>query len=321
MNGEKGEGASDNQSSENLITKDYGRGEIAILQVKPKDILKDADTGEDTVPVLFAQGYGGDTTLPWYLKAFAKTGRRSVGVGFIGKRRNNSTRFVSKEGVKVKVPELESDRADDIIAAMDELGIEQTDLVAESAGALRAMVAIAAHPERFRNVVLIHPAGMDDNGSIMTHGHVVHHQLRSVMDPRLLTERFGRKTKRVTSDGNMLHSSEKGFRWIRAEQKTVAKSRFHELLPELKKHHPHLQFTIVADQNDYNFRPRRLKKVNGQHLFRFITSRWRGHGMGQKQERIEEVASLLQQMGKKEQKASVTNLHQRFVEEPLREAA
>src|SRR5580704_9171595 len=116
MTNESGEGDSKNQSSES-INKNYGRGEIAILHVKPKDILKDADTGENELPVLFAQGYGGDKTLPWYVKAFAKAGREAVGVGFVGKRRSNSTSLVIREGVNVKVPVVESDKADDIIAS------------------------------------------------------------------------------------------------------------------------------------------------------------------------------------------------------------
>src|ERR1700722_17679742 len=87
--------------------KDVGRVHMGILRVKPNEVRKDSSTGEDELPVMFAQGYGGDKTLPWYVKAFAKTGREAVGVGFVGKRRFNSTHLVSREGVNVKVPLLE----------------------------------------------------------------------------------------------------------------------------------------------------------------------------------------------------------------------
>lgn len=318
---ETGESHNSKQFLEKRLEKNYGRGTVAVLRVTPNETDKNTDTTEETFPVFFAQGYGGDKTLPWYLKAFAKNGREAVSIGFSGKRRSNSTQYIQKEGLSVKVPILESDKADDIISSLDELGIEQTDLVAESAGALRALIAVAEHPERFRHVVLVHPAGLDDTGLVMTHGHVVHHQIRSVMEPRLLSERLSRKEKRLESADDQLDISNKGLGWIRAEQKAVAKSRFHELLPELKRKHPHLQITIVADINDYNFRPKKLEKINGRNVFEFITSKWNGHGIGQKQERIDEIASILKHMNTKQQKGSVTSLHQRSVEEPIAKAA
>ena len=53
------------------------------------------------------------------------------------------------------------------IAALDSAGVEKTDAIAHSKGCIEVLLAATAHPERFRNIILIEPAGMNLHESLV----------------------------------------------------------------------------------------------------------------------------------------------------------
>lgn len=58
-------------------------------------------------------------------------------------------------------------KANTLMAVLDEAGVDKTDVIAHSEGALSAVVAGLMHPERFRNLVLVAPAGMIGEDSLL----------------------------------------------------------------------------------------------------------------------------------------------------------
>ncbi len=62
---------------------------------------------------------------------------------------------------KIKgLPHAEVRKAAALLATLDAGGVERTNAVAHSEGALNMIIAAALEPERFRNIVLVEPAGM-----------------------------------------------------------------------------------------------------------------------------------------------------------------
>jgi len=51
-------------------------------------------------------------------------------------------------------------KALNILGVLDQKGIEKTDVIAHSEGAINTVIAATLHPEKFRNIVLFAPAGL-----------------------------------------------------------------------------------------------------------------------------------------------------------------
>jgi pimeloyl-ACP methyl ester carboxylesterase len=281
----------------------FGRGEVSFMHATPEQIKKDAGTGEPVIPLLFVHGHGQDPKLERNLKRFAQTGRDTFGVAYTDKRVSKDAKPREKEGVSVKVPPYQLEKADDMVEAMDASGIERADIVATSEGALRAMIAVAQHPEKFRNIVLVHPAGMDNRGFLETHARVVDNYGRLLLDGPV-AHHYGRdlqeprkgKDVQEKSPGGLKGFIKKGPLEILREQRTVAHSRFDSLIPELRAEHPHLHFSMIADKNDRVYPPKRLQKINGDNLDEFMVSDWGGHGMAKGGESIPVIDEMLTRM-------------------------
>lgn len=122
-------------------------GEIVhIIDIKPK-ILK------STTPILIAPGWA-NTPIVFKdsLKGLSKLGRRVITVDH------------SKIGQNIKLidnySEAELRKALSIIAALDKLGISKIDAVGYSEGGINVVLAASLSPQRFRNIILLNPAGM-----------------------------------------------------------------------------------------------------------------------------------------------------------------
>jgi len=272
--------------------KNFGHGEVTFMRSAPDAIKTDMSTDAPVIPLLFVQGHGQDPTLERYLQLFAQTGRDTVGVSFTGRRTSTDSRLENVDGMDSQAAPYQVEKAEDMIAAMNAAGIGQTDIIATSEGALRAMIAIAKYPDRFRNILLVHPAGMDDKGYIRTHLRVAYHYgrkaLRSLITPR--------KPREDGIAGGAEGFKDKGLRETRVEQKTVARTKFDMLIPELTAANPHLLFSMVGDSKDGVYPAERLKHINGPYLFEFMTSEWDGHGIGIRQDRVNQLDTMLTRM-------------------------
>ncbi|MEK7571486.1 MAG: alpha/beta hydrolase [Patescibacteria group bacterium] len=266
-------------------TENFGRGEITIIRARPT--VKKADA--DTAPLFFVQGHGQEPNLEKYVNLFSKTGRETFSVAFTGPRRVNRKSSRNREApeISAKVPPYQVDKAEDMIAAMDTAGIQQADIVAPSAGAIPALIALAKYPDRFRDVVFVHPKP-DNVGYIKTH-------LQVLKAGHLYRKRVG--GAKMLADFRKMELDKKGFRETRIEQKTVARFQsLADLVIELRATQPHLRFALVDHKDDYWSSGDELKKRLDPYLSTFVRSDWEGHGIGLKQERVDMLVELLAKM-------------------------
>jgi pimeloyl-ACP methyl ester carboxylesterase len=133
-------------------------GSIETIDLQPEKLT-------DEVPVLVAPAWAG--SIEAYrnaLETLAEQGRRVVSL--------NHARHGGELPAPEDLPELLKDmpteelrKAESLLALLESKGIKQVDVVAHSEGAANALAAILLAPERFRNIVLVGPAGLigEDN--------------------------------------------------------------------------------------------------------------------------------------------------------------
>jgi len=109
------------------------------------------------IPVVFSLGYS--TTPEIYaenIRVLAESGRRVISVD-------------SPHGLKVHtvpeelsgiLPEVELPKLSAVVESLNELGIDKVDVVGHSEGGSYMALAAYLYPKKFRNLVLVDPAGM-----------------------------------------------------------------------------------------------------------------------------------------------------------------
>jgi pimeloyl-ACP methyl ester carboxylesterase len=279
--------------------RNFGHGEVQMIRVTPNPAERSAEATD--LPLLFAHGHGQDRNLLQQLRAFAATGEDAFGAAFVGPRR--SIKWLPRRTeMGFKAPQYQVDKSEDMVASMDAMHVDEANIVATSEGALRTMIAVGEHPEKFRNIVLVHPAGMDDKGGARTHARVVYHYGRDVLTNPGKYLRALRSRKSDQQDAVAVSVPRlKKFLTRRAEQETVAFSRFHELAAQLQAEHPHLRFLIIADKDDRIYPPQRLQQVNP--TIPVVVSDWGGHGI-RDQRSVREIVGHLRGMEQGRKKPS-----------------
>lgn len=267
---------------------------IEVMSISPEEVKKNSHTGEAVNPIFFEYGYGGEAMAEWFAQTMAREGRPTYLVRYLAGEPHDPQLISLPE--EAQASQLDIEKAKDRVALLERMGIAHTDLIAESAGAARAILEVNERPDLFENIVLVHPAGLDNQGYVATHLHVVEHQAAAMLHPVMISERLKRwwRRKQITKSLNSDEQESQG--WDRKAQKAVARARLHNLIPAMKEQHPHLSFSIVADKYDFNFRPRRLEKINGTSLFEFVRSNWGNHGVGHHPERVKQIDHLLTRM-------------------------
>lgn len=256
-----------------------------LLRYRPSSIRKDADTGEPAKPLLFVQGINGDARLPKVLEALAEEEQREIIAVTYPHILEGSTKRVTVPGIDSTanaVPEIDAFQALDLIEALDKAGVTSVDALGESRGAIRLVIALAQHPDRFRNVLLVHPAGQDNRNSFQTHISAAREGLQ-----RKEKDEFDGKDKPWVK-----------FRYLwqkRKEQKSVARAKLHNALSVVAEKYPDKRIMIAGDSNDKAFLPERLEANKGEKV-QFMLTNWGGHGMGTNSNAIKEVSGTLRKM-------------------------
>ena len=119
---------------------------VSVVDIVPEHLA-------DQTPVLLGVGWAEDqNTYKKTLKVLHDEKRRSVAVSYPG-------RGEAEESFE-EYPEVELRHAQSVLAVLDQKGIERTDAIFHSEGAISGHIAATLQPGRFRNIVLDKPAGL-----------------------------------------------------------------------------------------------------------------------------------------------------------------
>lgn len=111
------------------------------------------------IPILFAPGMGATiNTNLIALNTMAGKGRRVVSL--------NHPRRGGKIPGEIQAEELRKARS--LLAVINETGAGKVDVIAHSEGAINTILAALINPDKFRNIVLVEPAGLVGRHSIAT---------------------------------------------------------------------------------------------------------------------------------------------------------
>jgi len=114
------------------------------------------------IPTFFAQGWGRPTsTITEALKTLYETDRRVI---TLDHPRKGGEIDEDYEGL---APKEELRKATSILKVLEMKGIDQADLIAQSEGCANAVIAAAMNPKKFRNIILVAPAGMVGKDSFL----------------------------------------------------------------------------------------------------------------------------------------------------------
>ncbi len=111
------------------------------------------------IPVFFAPAWGCATEVyKPALEVLSKTQRRVISLNH--PRIGGSMKDIVPDEIAKKYPTEVMRKALNILGVLDQKGIEKTDVIAHSEGAINTVIAATLHPEKFRNIVLFAPAGL-----------------------------------------------------------------------------------------------------------------------------------------------------------------
>lgn len=121
-------------------------GRLKIVDLVPEELT-------DSTPIFLASGWGETpTSHKDTLKTIFSEGRRVISVKY--PRIDVHTLSYNN------YPQVEVDKAVNIISALDSKGIRQVDVIAHSEGAINAIILAHLEPRMVRNIVFVDPAGL-----------------------------------------------------------------------------------------------------------------------------------------------------------------
>lgn len=147
-----GENSFENQFAEKERFEVHG-GVAEVTEVSPEN-------PKTEVPVFLAPGWGlTASTYKPAMEDLTKRGRTVITINHPRLGGGSAMDFKPEEAVD-KYPAEQLRKALNILAVLEKKGIEKTDIIAHSEGAANAVIAAMLRPEKFRNIVLIAPAGI-----------------------------------------------------------------------------------------------------------------------------------------------------------------
>lgn len=198
------------------------------------------------IPVLVAGGWAtGSKSLYQVGEEIQASGRRAILV--------DHARF-GKPPEDGDFPAEIIHKANTLLTVLDKLGIDKTDVIAHSEGALNAVLAAMQQPERFRSLVLVAPAGMIGEDSILA--------LASRFAPKVmrgLTKDFVENPKvasiiNTTGPSYMAKNPAKAAK----EVKAIAHTSIDSALADLRQAGVHI--ALIQSHSDSVFPAERIQK-------------------------------------------------------------
>lgn len=158
---EKLAGQTENVSIENLFESQFAKkerfevpgGVAEVTQVSPEN-------HKTEVPVFLAPGWGLTAkTYKFAMEDLVKRGRTVITINHPRLGGGSAMDFKPEEAPD-KYPAEQLRKALNILGVLEKKEIEKTDVIAHSEGAANAVIAAMLRPEKFRNIVLVAPAGL-----------------------------------------------------------------------------------------------------------------------------------------------------------------
>lgn len=219
----------------------YG-GKLHVVDVQPEQ-------QKSEIPVFVAPGWAANAEVfKDNILGCATEGRRTLSLqNFHGIKAENIDDYPNAELRKVAA----------LIKTLDEKQIEKTDVIAHSEGALYTIIAAKLYPDRFRNIVLVAPAGMIGKDTVTRLGvgfshDVTRQMVNGVIDGEIrrpMLRAFRESGKAVAS--GPLESVKQVF--------AIADAEIHNWLKELKDQG--IGIAIIHGVDDKAFPMERMQAV------------------------------------------------------------
>lgn len=130
--------------------------------VKEEEIIRiNPENPKSEMPVFFSPGWGVTETSKSIMEAIGDEGRKVISTFFTREEK------IVNNGEKEDIPIAELQKALAIIETIEKSGVDKVDAIGHSEGGLNLVIAASLYPEKFRNIVLIAPAGMMKNDSYL----------------------------------------------------------------------------------------------------------------------------------------------------------
>lgn len=181
-----------NQFDQNREYIETSYGEIDVIDLIPPQAKE--------IPVIFAPGWRETPELQQgCLEEVYNTQRRVI--AFV-----HAASTIAIEKDYGDVPAVELQKARTILAILEAKHIKKTDIIAHSEGAINVAIAASLQPEKFRNIVLVTPAGLHGKDSIprMLFG-FARHMSKSGLNTNLVIKALKSKKRRNTSLKQNIH--------------------------------------------------------------------------------------------------------------------
>lgn len=193
------------------------------------------------VPIFFAQGWGRPTsTITEAIETLYETNRRVVTLDH--PRKGGAV----DEWYKHKYPKEELRKATSILSILEQKKIEKADLIAQSEGCANAIIAATMDPKKFRNIVLVAPAGMVGKDSFLG------------MSARFLSEQIKDAINKEPKAKKSTYIKDNPLRAL-AEVKDLSSVQIGEMLKNLKAQG--INISIITGVDDKAFPIKRMQKV------------------------------------------------------------
>lgn len=280
-----------------------------------------AETGElsQERPVYFAGGYGGVKPAP-YLVDLAKHGRNAFAVSLGGNRGSDRSfsAITQTEAGKVaedltlrqmpgvaKRPEdqqpdvivsgQQKKKAATLLAEMAEQGIDQADAILQSESAIHGLLAAYAAPDKFKNIVLAYPAGINGQN---TAGSILRSSIKHAMDVRRSRKVATNETSFIGDIGdNTSVDQETRTPGAATDAISVVFSEEAALLNAMRKKDDSPNVALVAGANDPIYPPDRyISELQSARDVNIIMVTNGKHGIGYDRETMDQVTGLLEAM-------------------------
>jgi len=304
--GETATGATDPEVTElrlegfNGTMETWQRGNHDIIRVTPNDCRPDEE-GEPVLPLVVVPGIHGDERIHWALMAFADEYKGpTVGIYYREHQGSHKLAEVETPMRHFRVPELELNRARELLNALDTLHIRRANVATESGGNARVEVAYAMRPDLFPNRWLDAPVGRDGRRYVGTHMSAAHIGLAAPRVRREERQNIDPLVKELASLAILPETRRPSPRAARTEQKAIAKMH-HAKLNTHTAHDPAHTLVVSGDRRDPGIKVRRLRRHLPSEVNFIETDRGR-HGWGQRRQPIREISQYFRKLADSHQR-------------------